>query len=445
MAIYVPSSQNIFRSLAALGQGLASILDPHAERREEVTQFLMENPDRAAALARQQQAGTEGQEAGAEIMNTLVGAAGGLGIPGIPSDPNFRPNEPVNVLGRGFDQDQLQEALMLTGTETPEETIERRRAEEGLEIGLPEAEAEAEVGVQQARSEQAESLTRKLRTGQELGLPELEAAVGVAEAEGAILESDFRQKMLQSAQQLANNLSPGERARFVFALQNPEYLQDLQFREGLNMREKLARLRMSVTQQGNMLDFLKDKTALTIDIQERQDNIRDRLREEGLDNEEAELAVRQFNQLEQFRHFLNPGAREFTAGTDEGLIPGGAELRIEGEQLLTPETAVDMLASQIAGGELTMEELTQREAWQNLSDEQRTQVRMRSIEMRRPLTERLSSWAERKGFAGAARVGARAVQGQPLFDDPEQVQEDVFDFIGGLLGPTETHTFGDER
>lgn len=266
MATFVPQARQNFLALAALGEGLASILDPHRERRELIEQSLIDDPERAAALARRLQAQEQGLQAGAEVTETLADTLAGLGVFGVGPGTDVQPTQEVDVLGQAFTPEQEREFLSIFGVETPSELLTRETAEAELEAGVPQVQAEEKVETGRAAVEQARF--------QQQFFGQLDP---ILSAQAQNLEAEFGMELTEEKQKTLRNLDElikgNPELRLALLEGGPSMLNALINREEMALRERLALAEQAENAQDRQVKLLEAKLDAFDQVEESMDRV----------------------------------------------------------------------------------------------------------------------------------------------------------------------------
>ena len=334
-----------FSFIGKLGQSIAQLIDPGAERRGQVEELFLTNPDVgiqfAAAqreLERQFQADPPQDVGNAAVLNVVP-----------------------NVLEQfGFKLDDTQQ-LLSAFPETSDERLAQARAKAGLPSLQAEAEA-AKLSESIVTSGYREKLVVALDAK---GIPELlasQAAVeGALETKLSEFQKDYLDKWITHLKGLEQS-NPFEFRRAMAAMNSKEFLRDIQHREELALKGEQFDFRKSLADieaaQGSADRDLKI-FGLGLDAQDNLDTQLDRLEkafEKGTE-EEKNLTILRVNEAAAIvravspsgaAFAVDPGKRKFFSGRLKGvrltrLAPGSLSIpiAIQYERLLGVFEAAD--------------------------------------------------------------------------------------------------------
>lgn len=372
-----------FGFIGDIGQSIAQIIDPGKERRQQVEEFFLANPQIGAQFASAQ------REAERQFQAAPPPDVGVAGVEGVVP----------NVLEQfGFDSDAAQQ-LLSAFPESPEERDVLRREK----AGLPALQIEADLAALRegiATSNYRQNLAAALDAK---GIPELQATQAAAEAALGAKLGDFQRDYLAKWRTHLEGLkesNPFEFRRALAAMNSPEFLRDLQHREELALRGEELDIRQSLAgleaAQGAADRDIK-LFGLTLDAQENLDTQLDRLTAALETGEEADkaLAIDRVNEAAALvravspagaTFAIDPGKRKFFTGRLKGirftrLAPGtlAVPLAIQYERLLsifeqaTGPTTFEQLQQQLVEaeeGRAFLGELTPQERSKFFTDAQ---------------------------------------------------------------------------
>ncbi len=343
-----------FSGLARLGAGIGKILNPNREREEQIQEFFLQNPIEGAQFAAAQRELERQFEANPNIGDASVD----IPVPNVLEQLDIDRDKTLQILA----------AFPESGQERLEQA--RQRA------GLSELQVRSEVATLNqniAESGYRQKLTTAL---DERGIPELAATQAAAEAVLGAELSQFQQNYLSRWRLHLEGLkdsNPFEYRRALAAMNSPEFLRDLQFRESLalqgrelDVRGRLAEIEAA---QGSADRDIKI-FGLTLDAQENLDTQLDRLQEALKGGEEAdkELAIDRVNEAAALVRAVSPPGATFDVDPERKTF---FSTNIKGIRFtrLAPGTLSVPLAVQYEGflnvfesatGEVTFEELQQQ-------------------------------------------------------------------------------------
>jgi len=294
---YIPGP-DIGGALAQLGQGIADILNPNAERDREIENLVLTEPEIGKAFAAAQREAQREFEAQSQEL---------LQDPSRVADVDVQV-EPPNVLSRyGFDQAKTEELLKIYPEDEAERLANFRREE-----GVARLQAESEAMALKAKISTDRFQSRLAKAKSDLNIPELEAYSSLLKTDLDIDLSeegkDRLSRWIQLTTELAESDDPKDQAEFrrlQFAMNSEAFLRDIQFKESIGLdRERLGlgreqlelekgrlgleRERLSFQQNLAEIDTAKDFADRQIKIQDlkfkAQDkfNIEQRLLNEAL-------------------------------------------------------------------------------------------------------------------------------------------------------------------
>ena len=277
----------------------------------------------------------------------------------------------VSTLGELLGQ-QPRTALEEARAGEAEAAGRRRGAEARTALGLPERAAQTEGAVLDAQEIQARLDSRRLRRSEELGLPETQAILAAQQADQALLSSELTTNALSATIALAERLPEAERQRLNLALSNPNFLRDIQFREGLDFERSMFLLRQAA-QAGDPRAQAVEEINTVLKFQTELDSLIDRFSKAESDEERAFIQSR-INFLRESIETLFPGAGRLGEATiDQGFF-GGGELEFDPEGSGFPEelSLGDLAIIAMSEGAASFEEILRSEAFsQAQSEEQR--------------------------------------------------------------------------
>ena len=373
--------------LSGIGQiaGLIKqLISPDDPREREIEEFFLQNPEVGQQFASAQREAERQFESDPPLKD--IGDA---------AIENVTPN----VLEQfGFSPDKTQQ-LLSAFPETGQERLDQAR----IKAGLPALQVESEISTLReniATSGYREKLTSALDAK---GIPELAATQAAAEAALGTDLSNFQKDYLAQWRTHLEGLkesNPFQYRRALAAMNSPEFLRDLQFKEEIALRgEELdvrGRLAEIDAAQGSAEQELK-LFGLGLDAQKNLDTQLETLERVLKEGEEADkaLAIDRVNEAAALiravspagaTFAIDPGKRKFFSGRLKGirftrLAPGtlAPTLAVQYERLLsifeqaTGDTTFEGLQQQLvedADGRAFLGELTPQERSKFLSDAQ---------------------------------------------------------------------------
>ena len=340
-AQFIPGP-DIGGSLASIGQSIGQILDPNRERREQVEELFLTNPQILQQFAEAQ------REAERQFNENPPVGVGDAAL------ENVAPNV-LEQFGHSLSQTKQ---ILAAAPETGKERL--RGVQERADL----AEAEARISESNLRTNLANARDAR-------GIPGLQATEEFFKLSLGTDLSDAQSQALADYNVILEDLretNPAEFGRAIAAQVSPQYLTDIRRAEELQIRRDELALRGQEIDLRNRLAeisgassdadrFLKTMN-LRLDAQTKMNALVKDLNtafEDGTE-EEKELAMFTVNQAVALSRALNPsgltfqvspGDRRFLSGNLknfrlEGLAPGNIplELKIEYEQALAKfETA----------------------------------------------------------------------------------------------------------
>lgn len=372
----------LMQMLSRLGEGIGQIANPNQEQEAFFRRFLLENPERARSLLRSQQTG--------EAERAMQGLQGGGSLRGVMNLGEAAAQEPTNVgASFGLNPEETRSALQLAGTPSPEERLTELTAEELIGAGVPEQRAETITA--RLRGEEQQSLfdVKKFREFMDQGLPAAQAMAKTAVANFQTENAEFKEKATKFVDETFDELPLEEQRRFGFAVSNPGYLEDLQFREQLAADELLGRLKLRV-QRG---ERLKDLVGLRIKLDDQLAEIEGTIRSEDLSDNEKRMLAARHRALTRLGRMVYPNNPEFTAGLDAGFF--GKDVDFKPTEILSREESISGLAHMVTSGQMSLGDLVKMDEYRALPAEDQRAVTQRVNEASQPVQVRVGNWIER--------------------------------------------------
>ncbi len=305
----VPPPQ-IAGALSSIGQLIGTLIDPNKQRREQIENMLLQNPEIGAALAAQQeQEELQGRQAVAE----LTGLEGEVQAPeGIPVEaPEITGVEarPANVLeGYGFSPEQAEQTLRpFRGVakvaeagqqlEIAKATFEATIFQRASAIGTPEALADAQLavanrdrflaGLDERRAQVVQPFLDKVL--KDVGSDDPDVAAEAQRIQSILLDPNIEALRIRAIDQL------------------------LEF-QGLDLQRQIANVDAGQNQLENTLRVLNTETEISRELGNVLEQMRD------ADKEERRGLASQFNRLSLARSSLSPGTTVDQFVIEEGFF-----------------------------------------------------------------------------------------------------------------------------
>lgn len=425
---------NIGGALAALGESLAKIIDPDAERRRQVENFLLQNPEVLGQFAAAQRTAT--REAGPPRTEVAREAADARRP--APSAEGEAERISPNVLEAfGFGREQAADLLRLA-PETPAERLKVALTK----AGFTELEAErlvAESKLKRVEAEEGADVARlegeTARALMKADVPRLTAQFEVINAERGIEAGEQETKRLRDYAAYLSTLPAEVRNQINLSRFDPAYFEALLARERMSLQAALASLQSAK----DPLEVAEAQFDLIRSYDDQFADLIERHKESSPD--EQRVIIDQLNRLEQQRMatFDEVGipniGLSFLAEEDKNFLrANGITFRRfhfpnldEAHQQAVDKTT-SILAEAIAEGASAEEELgrilaaenpgeiTQlfQEAWRNMTADDKSVV-LRDVKIRARAIREARGGEGRPAIEAAGRTTGRV--GRFLFED----------------------------
>jgi hypothetical protein len=184
--------------------------------------------------------------------------------------------------------------------------IERDINQRLQSLGIAEQASTAQINQLRMLGAESELGARTAEAFLGAGVDQLRALAEVGSLQYQALSVEHATEQLIKAQQWARQLPPEVASRYAFAMSNPQFLQDIQFRENLSLQELMSR-------RGAESDRMADMFAAYLRLDEHRNTLIDRA--SASDNKDfinataGQIANIEFFQTQLFPHMPLSGVR----------------------------------------------------------------------------------------------------------------------------------------